>query len=221
MSVLHEYYSRRAAEYEEIYHKPERQQDLATLKELLRRLLHRHNILEIACGTGYWTEVVAPVARSILATDVSEEVLALAQHKSYPPDRVRFEIMDAYRPGQAAGEFTAALAAFWWSHVPHQKIQGFLRALHGRLGEGATVVVVDNRYVDGHSTPISERDERGNTYQTRRLKDGSSFRVLKNFHSPAELAATLRTCSHGLSICELEYYWCASYQVVNKPGSPE
>jgi len=33
------------------------------LKDLLRRALRGHDILEIACGTGYWTEVVAPVAR--------------------------------------------------------------------------------------------------------------------------------------------------------------
>ncbi len=85
---LQQYYSRRASEYEEIYQKPERQQDLAKLKILLADLLRGHRVLELACGTGYWTEVIAVTAQSIVATDISEETLALAMRKAYPPNRV-------------------------------------------------------------------------------------------------------------------------------------
>ena len=41
------------------------------------------------------------------------------------------------------------------------------------------MVYVDNRYVAGSSTPISRRDEFGNTYQLRSLKDGTHYEVLK------------------------------------------
>ncbi|MDX1488039.1 MAG: hypothetical protein R3268_07560, partial [Acidiferrobacterales bacterium] len=71
------YYSRRASEYEEIYEKPERQRDLARLKTMLGDLLRGQRILEVACGTGYWTAVIAPVAQSIVATDTSEETIAI------------------------------------------------------------------------------------------------------------------------------------------------
>src|SRR3954468_6957863 len=70
---LPEYYARRAKEYERIYHKPERQEDLAKLKELLPRTFARERVLEIACGTGYWTEVLAGTASSVTATDINEE----------------------------------------------------------------------------------------------------------------------------------------------------
>ena len=67
----------------------------------------------------------------------------------------------------------------------------FLDDLRRRLGEGARLVFVDNRYVDGSSTPIEERDSSGNSYQIRTLEDGSRHRVLKNFPEPCEIRAAL------------------------------
>jgi len=211
---LKEYYSRRAAEYERVYEKPERQGDLAALKERLRRLLQGRHVLEIACGTGYWTEAIAPAARSVFATDVSPESLEIARGKPYPPNRVRFDLADAYRLDAVAGDFTACLAAFWWSHVPKQDLAGFLDGLHRRLGGGARVVFADNRYVEGSSTPITHRDDDGNTYQDRTLRDGGRFRVLKNFPAENEIARLLRGQSADLEFTTLDYYWILSYSTM-------
>ena len=38
-STLVDYYAQRAGEYERIYHKPERQNDLQRLKELIRQVI--------------------------------------------------------------------------------------------------------------------------------------------------------------------------------------
>ena len=73
---LKEYYAARAGEYEQIYELPERQEDIARLRGMLQALLSGHDVLEVACGTGYWTLPISVTARSILATDVGEEVLA-------------------------------------------------------------------------------------------------------------------------------------------------
>ena len=48
------------------------------------------------------------------------------------------------------------------------------------------MVFFDNCYVEGSSTPLSRTDAAGNTYQSRRLDDGSTHEVLKNF--PAKKA---------------------------------
>ena len=48
-------------------------------------------------------------------------------------------------------------------------------------------MLLDNLFVAGSSTPISERDDDGNTYQTRKLRDGTTHRVLKNFPTESEL----------------------------------
>ena len=209
------YYARRAREYERVYEKPERQADLVRVRDWLRAMLAGHRILEIACGTGYWTAELAPVASGIVATDASPEVLTLARQKRYPPNRVRFEIADAFALADVSGDFTAGLAAFWWSHVPRERQTAFLAGFHARLGAGATVILVDNRYVPGSSTPISRRDEVGNTYQQRSLADGTTHEVLKNFPTRAELEASFAPSGHALSIVEFAYYWGACYGVTS------
>jgi demethylmenaquinone methyltransferase/2-methoxy-6-polyprenyl-1,4-benzoquinol methylase len=205
---LVDYYRRRAAEYEAIYAKPERQGDLAWLRKEILARLQGARVLEIACGTGYWTELVARVAARVVATDVAEEPMQIARAKRYGGN-VEFSLADAYALPESLGTFNAALAVFWWSHVPRERIGAFLASLHARLEPGARIVMMDNRYVEGSSTPITEIDAHGNTYQLRRLGDGSLVRVLKNFPSEEELRSHLP----GLCYQVLEYYWLAEYRL--------
>jgi demethylmenaquinone methyltransferase/2-methoxy-6-polyprenyl-1,4-benzoquinol methylase len=206
---LVDYYRRRAAEYEAIYAKPERQPDLSTLKKRICERLQGSRVLEIACGTGYWTQLIAGVAAQVVATDLAEEPMRIAQAKTYSNSPV-FTIADAYALPETLGRFDAALAVFWWSHVPRHRIGEFLASLHGRLEPGAQVVLMDNLYVAGSSTAISEIDGQGNTYQLRRLADGSGVRVLKNFPSEDELRSQLPA---PLSYEALQYYWLAQYRL--------
>jgi len=213
MSELVGYYRRRAGEYEAIYAKPERQADLAVLRQAVPQRLAGRRVLEIACGTGYWTALVAPLAASMVATDMAEEPMAIAQSKNYPPGRVRFEKADAYALPAALGRFDGALAMFWWSHIPLRQVGRFLASLHARLEPGARVVLFDNLYIDGSSTPIAERDAEGNTYQLRPLADGSENRVLKNFPSEKDLRAALAPHAARFSYRALEYYWLLEYDL--------
>jgi len=211
---LIEYYDRRAPEYERIYQRPERQRDLHELGTLLGALVAGRDVLEVACGTGYWTERLVPRARSWLATDAAAEALALARGKAYPAGRVAFAIADAYALAAVPGRFDAALAGFWWSHVPRQRLPGFLAQMGRRLEPGSRVVLFDNRYVPGSSLPIGRRDAAGNTYQRRRLDDGSEREVLKNFPTAAELHAAAAAAGAGeRSVVELRYFWCLAYVV--------
>jgi SAM-dependent methyltransferase len=213
MSELVDYYRRRAGEYEAIYAKPERQADLAVLRKEVPQRLAGRRVLEIACGTGYWTALVAPLAAGVVATDMAEEPMAIARAKAYPPGRVRFAPADAYDLPDALGRFDAALAMFWWSHIPLKQIGNFLTSLHRRLEPGARVIVFDNLYIDGSSTPIAERDAEGNTYQLRHLADGTQNRVLKNFPSESDLRTALALHARSFAYRALEYYWLAEYEL--------
>lgn len=213
MTGLVDYYRRRAREYERIYDKPERQADLAILRERLPRELAGRDVLEIACGTGYWTQVCAPAARSILAVDLADETLEVACAKEYAFGKVRFGRADAYRLEDLQGPFDAGLAAFWWSHIPRGRISEFLAAWHRRLGSGARVVLLDNRYVEGSSTPLSRTDGDGNTYQLRELGDGTAHEVLKNFPERTELEQALGGSAKDFDWIELPHYWVAIYTV--------
>jgi len=210
---LLDYYRRRAREYEAIYAKPERQADLAWLRSHIPQRLAGRRVLEIACGTGYWTVLAAGSAHSIVATDAAEEPMRIAMSKDYAGANVRFEIADAFALGEDLGRFDGALAIFWWSHIPLARIADFLASLHGRLEPGARVVLMDNLYVGGSSTAISDRDPEGNTYQLRRLSDGSENRVLKNFPTEADLRAAVSPHARAFIYRALEYYWLAEYEL--------
>jgi SAM-dependent methyltransferase len=211
--TLIEYYGRRAAEYERIYQKPERQADLIRLRDGFRKALAGKRVLELACGTGYWTAAIADFAESVLATDACDEVLEVAAGKGLDPARVSFARADAYRPAASGRGFTAGFAAFWWSHVPKERLASFLDGFHAALLPGARVVFADNRFVEGGSTPVCRTDDAGNTYQLRHLDDGSTHEVLKNFPTRAELLEILGKYGRNVEVVESEYFWCASYDV--------
>lgn len=211
MQTLQAYYAQRATEYERIYHKPERQADLEKLRADIPALFAGETVLEIACGTGYWTPHIAAQATSVLAVDYAEETLAIARTKSFPRSNVRFAQADAYALPAWPDKLSGCFAGFWWSHVPRERLEGFLAQLHRRLAPGARVAFLDNRYVEGSSTPLSRRDGEGNTYQQRRLADGSVHEVLKNFPAEGELEARLGT---GVRVTHYEYYWLATYRIM-------
>ncbi|MFN9746660.1 MAG: class I SAM-dependent methyltransferase [Betaproteobacteria bacterium] len=186
------YYAARAAEYEAVYAKPERQADLRLLEAWLPGVLAGRRVLEVAAGTGWWTVHGARDAAFWLATDLNPETLAVARAKAAMPRCVRFATADAYTlDGLGPQRFDAAFVGFWWSHVPRARMAGWLDALFARLAPGAPVVFIDNRFVEGSSTPVAEVDAQGDCWQLRRLADGSRHRVLKNHPTRPEVEAAL------------------------------
>lgn len=210
---MREYYARRAAYYERVYFKPERQADLRAMEAWLPGPFAGRDVLELACGTGWWTPHGARDAASWLATDLNPETMALARAKALP-GCVRLAEVDAYTlAGLEHSSFSAAFAGCWWSHVPLARLADWLALLHSKLARGARVVFLDNRYVSGSSTPISRRDAEGNSYQLRTLDDGTLHEVLKNFPSCAEAVDQLGASARDIEWIEYPHYWVLSYRL--------
>ena len=209
---LQEYYAARAPEYDRVYRKPERQQDLRSIERWLPTSLGGRAILELACGTGYWTQFLAPVATELVAIDASAEVLQIAKAR-VDGGVVSFALGDAYSPPMTLRRFEAAFAGFWFSHIPLARVREFFQGLHRVLAPGARVVLLDNRFVPGSSTPISERDDQGNLYQARRLEDGSIHKVIKNFPSEHALRQAVAEFATEVSFHEWQYFWALEYVV--------
>ena len=93
---LTDYYAERATEYDAIYHKPERQEDIKLLSKLLSDLLQERRILEVACGTGFWTRYLATRSKTITATDYNETVLAIARDRLVNLNNVQVQQADAF-----------------------------------------------------------------------------------------------------------------------------
>ncbi len=204
------YYKDRAKEYEKIYAKPERQKDLKAATRILQEIFTEKQVLEIACGTGFWTEKIAVTANSILATDINQSVIDIARKKDFWDKQVSFEIADIYNfPVQ--DKFESLFGGFIWSHILLQDLDKFLSTVNSLVSPGATVVFIDNNYVESSNHPITEIDEHGNSFQTRKLEDNTTHLVLKNFPSETFLRNKLKDISDDITFFNLPYYWILCY----------
>ncbi len=204
---MERYYARRAAIYEQVYDKPERQHELEWLRQRIPEIFRGRTVLEVACGTGYWTQFIAREAARVYACDINDAVLEIAREKPIPPGRVSFFKADAVTLEGAPEGCDAAFAGFWWSHVKKSDLAKFVGNLAAKLAPGAVVAILDNRYAEGSSTKVSRRDAEGNTYQMRPLPGGEEYEVLKNFPTPEELAEAVRPAAREARLESLTYYW--------------
>lgn len=207
---LAQYYAVNADNYDQIYAVEETFDDLDDLQEMIAELLDGHKVLELACGTAYWTELIADVAESVHATDLLPEMIALAETRGLDEDIVSFEVMDAMELPQAEGEYTAVFAAGWWSHVKREEQDKYLKQIRAKLGKDILLVLLDVNYVDNFTTPIARTDAEGNTYQILPGDDGERYEVLRNY--PKDSALRKRFAAHGreLRIQRLEHYFLLS-----------
>ena len=95
--------------------------------------------------------------------------------------------------------------------MPLARQQEFLFGLNKTLKSGARVVMLDNLYVEGNSTPLTEPDPEGNTYQIRKLVDGSSHRVLKNYPGEFDLCELVAPFGVQPTFTTWQYYWAFEY----------
>jgi len=209
---LRTYYASRAPYYDAVYEKPERARDIAFLRDYLPASFAGRAVLEVACGTGYWTQHIARTAARLVAIDAGPEPLAFARLRPHA-ERVIFGLADAYALAAGLGEFDAAFAGLWFSHVPVERREEFVRSLHARLRAGAKVIFIDNSEVQCREWPIVETDARGNTYQRRRLRDGTTHRVLKNFPAEGELRGLLSPFAASVTFRALENFWLLEYEL--------
>ena len=84
----------------------------ATIRRVQTLLSANQEVLEIGCGTGSTALRLAPHTRRLLATDVSENMIAIAREKlaAAPTPELSFAVADADAPSGGLGEFDAVLA---------------------------------------------------------------------------------------------------------------
>ncbi|MEF3303795.1 class I SAM-dependent methyltransferase [Paenibacillus sp. GYB003] len=211
-SDLQRYYGARASEYESVYERddPGYREELAHLSARIVQTVRNRSVLELACGTGYWTEKAAGAASRIVGVDIRPEVIEIAESKRLP-GTVRFMIGDAYKPESIPGQFDAALACFWLSHVPKNKLSDFLARLHARLGSGAAVFMADNVYVEGRGGPLIVKEDAEDTYKLRTLADGTQHEIVKNYYTERELRELFEPVSRHLTVFAGGSFWFVSY----------
>ena len=212
---LRDYYDRRAREYEAVYRRDDtiRQQEQVAIADAMRTALAGRRVLELACGTGYWTAMLADVARHVVAVDASPRMLDVARAKGLSPRSVEFLVGDVYRLPFVAGAFDGALANFWLSHVPRARTRDFLDSVHARLRPGVVVFMADNVYMPGVGGELVTRPDTDDTFKRRELQDGSAYEVLKNYYNADELDRVLSPLAVDLEVQVAQCFWWVRYRV--------
>lgn len=199
-----DYYRARAGEYDEWWqrlgrydHGPEATQrwfaEVAEVEAALESARLAGDLLELACGTGWWTERLARTARSLHCVDASPEAIALNRARLAgaglpPPD---YEVADlfAWQPARA---FDAVFFSFWLSHVPDTLFDRFWALVASSLKPGGRVFFVDSAQTETSGTRDHRRPNEAGV-RARKLNDGRAFRVVKIFHDPPALTDRLRS----------------------------
>lgn len=211
---LSSYYHNRAKEYDKVYQIPEEQQDLADATAIFQQLFAEKNVLEIACGTGYWTEQISRTAASMLATDINESVIEIAKARNLSSN-VAFEVVDMFQL-EAEKRFDALFGGFIWSHILLQDLSKFVQKTVDFLQPGGVFAFIDSKPVAGgyhDKKRITQTDANGNTFQTRTLEDGTQHLVLKNFPTREFLVDMLSQIATEVQYTGLEHYWIVSGKV--------
>jgi SAM-dependent methyltransferase len=201
-----QFYAKSASNHDRVYDKPERQHDLAAMRRHVAEAVRGHVVLELACGTGYWTEVIAASADSVVATDINAEMVNLVKLRALPADKVQFRLADAYNLPDDIGSYTAIFIGFWWSHVKREQQEKFLAHLRGKVGD-VMLVLLDDVYVEGSSDTVARTDHEGNTYQIRVAPDGDRYEIPKTYPSDSALRKKMASSVREIKIVRLEYYW--------------
>ncbi len=207
---LVDYYNKRASEYEQIYYRPiaKRRQELLDEGVRLQKLVGGRDVLELACGTGYWTHLMSETAAHVTASDISAEMLNEARQKPFakPVDFLRADLFGLpFRPES----FDCLAIGFWFSHHPRQDYARFFEMITRPLRTGSPIWMIDNNPpAEGPTNDSAGTDEHGNNLKVRKLGNGQEHVILKNYFVKDELESIFAPRFPDRSVSFYgEYYW--------------
>lgn len=201
------YYRERAREYDEWFYRKGRYDRgveanarwFAEADEAFAALDALHltgDILELAPGTGIWTERLIRTASTVTAVDASTEMIEINRAK-VASERVSYVLADLFT-WQAERVYDGVVFCFWLSHIPRERLGSFLRSIATWLRPGGKVFFIDGQREPTTTAVNHQLPEQDSQIMTRILNDGRTFEIVKNFYDPADLAA--RCTQAGLHV---------------------
>lgn len=206
-----EYYARLGEAVEDIYLEPDMDEDIDDMSIHLGNVLAGHSVLELGCGTGYWTEVVAESAKSVLALDINANLVDIARERGMPEEKVAFRVADALDLpediGKDIGNISAVLVSFLWSHLTKSEQDRLLATLKKRLGKDVLLVILDESFVEGFSETTARTDAEGNTWEILMTPDGERVELPKSYPADSALRKRVGAIGKEVKIERIEFFW--------------
>jgi SAM-dependent methyltransferase len=212
------YYQARASEYDQWWLRQGRYDrgpelkaqwlaEAAAVKAALHDFRPAGRVLELACGTGIWTEQLSRYPDGLTAIDASAEMLRINAARVGSPG-VRYVEADLFRWRPEADErYDTVFFGFWLSHVPPQCFAQFWELVQSCLAPGGRVFFVDSRHQETSTAVDHILPEPSATVLQRRLNDGREFRIYKIFYDPAALRGELQELGWNFDIRQTGHYF--------------
>jgi len=193
------YYRARAHEYDEWFlrqgrydrgpeHRDQWLGEAAQIEVQLRAAVRGAEVLELACGTGLWTQRLAEDNLRVMAVDASSETIAISR-KRVGSANVEYQVADIFSwvPPTA---FDVVFFSFWLSHVPPARFEEFWALVRAALKPGGQAF-----FIDSLPEPTSTAKDHGPLDESgvsrRKLNDGREFNIVKVFYQPSVLERRL------------------------------
>jgi demethylmenaquinone methyltransferase/2-methoxy-6-polyprenyl-1,4-benzoquinol methylase len=211
-----EYYRARAGEYDQWFyrqgrydHGPELNRrwfaEARVVEDALDAFKPAGSVLELACGTGIWTERLLRHAMEVTAVDASPEVLEIHRQK-IQSSRVSYIQADLFT-WQPARRFDVVFFGFWLSHVPPESFAAFWNLVRSALSPGGRFFLVDSLREPTSTAADHQLPAPAAATMTRRLNDGREFEIYKVFYSPEELESRLRDLGWDVAASRTAHYF--------------
>ena len=224
-SEAFQYYDARAAEYDDFYFgrglsaEPgsETRRDLGLLSPIIGEF-GGGRVLDLACGTGFFSEFYGRNSSRIVGVDISPRMLL--------ESRVRYSALcaeactiraDVFSLPFASGAFDSCFVGFLLSHLDDREILALLGDIKWLMRANGRIAIVDSAWTD-----FRRKQGRARTStQTREINDGRKFEIYKRYFTSKELGDLLGRA--GLSVCSIEVgqvFLCAVCSTQSECPSP-
>lgn len=115
-------------------------------------------VLDVACGVGYGTQLLAKTAKEVDGADISEEAINYAK-EHYQAKNVTFTVSDATALPYKTGEFDVVVSFETIEHITNQV--AFVKEVRRVLKPGGVFVVStpnDDEFMEGNEFHVHEFD---------------------------------------------------------------
>ncbi|MBR8839810.1 MAG: class I SAM-dependent methyltransferase [Stigonema ocellatum SAG 48.90 = DSM 106950] len=210
------YYEARSSEYDEWFYRVGRYDrgkeingrwfnEVAVVKRALYQIGSVENILELACGTGIWTQELLKIGNKITALDASQEMIEI-NHAKVSAANVDYRQVDLFL-WEPDAEYDLVFFSFWLSHVPPTLLDSFLKKVYRSVRIGGQVFIIDSRFEPTSTAKNHVLENDRNIQIIRKLNDGQEFTIFKIFYQRSQLLEKLTQVGFNADVNETDDYF--------------
>jgi len=158
------------------------------------------HVLEIAGGTGQWTERLVRYATSLTVIDAAKEPLEQSRHRlAADAPRIEYCCADifAWTPPR---QYDVVFFSYWLSHVPPERFETFWERVAACLAPKGRIFVIDNIATEQDNLLDPETPGDDGVSVLRRAPDGNVYRIWKVLWRPDELRDALADLGWSVAV---------------------